>query len=92
MYEQTKTQNIKLTGLDNQMVELADDYEEMMRMREEARRRLEARFNDVYSRIKANKDYTIREGKRVNDGLKQFQSKFEGDMKRTDVELTEFYD
>ena len=73
------------------MVELADDYDEMMRMRDEARRRLEERFNGVYARIKANKDHTIQEGKRVNDGLKQFQSKFENDMKNTDQMLTNLY-
>jgi hypothetical protein len=48
MYEATKRDNIKLGGLDDQMGELADDYDKMMTMREEAKRKLEERFNDVY--------------------------------------------
>lgn len=41
MYEATKKDNLKLTGLRNQMVEMDSDFEEMMRMRNEAKKRLE---------------------------------------------------
>ena len=48
MYEATKGDNEKLGGLQDHMVELDKDFEEMMRIREEARKRLEERFKDVY--------------------------------------------
>ena len=48
MYEATKGDNEKLGGLSDHMVELDKDFEEMMRIREEARKRLEERFKDVY--------------------------------------------
>jgi hypothetical protein len=72
MYEALKKDNVKMGGLSSQMVDLSNDYDEMMRARDEAKRKLEEKFNDVYTKIKDNKDYTIREGKRVNEGLKQF--------------------
>jgi hypothetical protein len=48
MYEATKKDNLKLTGLHNQMGEMDADFEEMMRMRNEAKKRLEEKFKDVY--------------------------------------------
>ena len=48
MYEATKKDNLKLTGLQGQMGEMDDDFEEMMRMRNEAKKRLEEKFKDVY--------------------------------------------
>jgi len=41
MYEATKKDNLKLGGLGNQIVEMDRDYEEMMRLCAEAKRRLE---------------------------------------------------
>lgn len=48
MYDQTKKDNIKLTGLEGQMTEMDQDFEEMMRTRNEAKKRLEEKFKDVY--------------------------------------------
>lgn len=48
MYEATQKDNLKLTGLRSQMVEMDQDFEEMMRMRNEAKKRLEEQFKDVY--------------------------------------------
>lgn len=41
MYEATKKDNLKLVGLDKQMGEMDSDFEEMMRVRNEAKKRLE---------------------------------------------------
>ena len=41
MYEATQKDNLKLVGLNKQMVEMDGDFEEMMRMRNEAKKRLE---------------------------------------------------
>lgn len=48
MYEATKKPNEKLTGLDNQMVQVEEDFEEMVRIRDEEKRKLELKFKDVY--------------------------------------------
>ncbi len=43
-----KDKNTKLIGLKGQMKDMTDDYENMIRAREEARKQLEAKFQDVY--------------------------------------------
>lgn len=48
MYEQTKRENEKLKGLKGQMQDMSQDFDDMIKAREEAKRRLEARFQDVY--------------------------------------------
>jgi len=48
MYEATLKDNLKLNGLRGQMNEMDNDFEEMMRMRNEAKKRLEEKFKDVY--------------------------------------------
>jgi hypothetical protein len=63
--------------LDNQMEELQNDYEDMLRAREESKKQLEAKIQDVYRKIQAARDYVNAEGKRVKDMLKAFQSKFD---------------
>ncbi len=51
MYEATKKDNLKLVGLEGQMTEMDQDFEEMMRMRNEAKKRLEEKFKDVYQYV-----------------------------------------
>ena len=41
MYDATKKDNFKLVGLNGQMVEMDSDFEEMMRTRNAAKKRLE---------------------------------------------------
>ena len=48
MYEATKKPNEKLTGLDNQMVQVEVDFDEMMTKRNEEKKKLELKFKDVY--------------------------------------------
>ena len=48
MYEALSKDNHKLGGLHGQMSEMDQDFEEMMRMRNEAKKRLEEKFKDVY--------------------------------------------
>ena len=43
--------NEKLTSLSGQMEQMFIDFEDMKRTREEAKKQLEARFQDVYRRI-----------------------------------------
>lgn len=77
MYEATKKENEKVVGLDNQMVQVEEDFEEMMRVRNEAKRQLELKFKDVYQKIKDVRQYTADEGQKVNENLKNYQIKFE---------------
>ena len=48
MYEATKKPNEKLAGLDNQMVQVESDFDTMMKIRNEEKRKLELKFKDVY--------------------------------------------
>jgi len=48
MYQATKKENEKLSGLDSQMVQVEEDFHEMMRIRNEEKRKLELKFKDVY--------------------------------------------
>lgn len=71
----------KLSLLHTQMEEMSDDFQDMQRAREESRKQLEAKFQDVYRKIQSTKDLVTAEGKRVNDMLMAFQSKFEFQLK-----------
>ena len=48
MYAATKGKNEKITGLDGQVVQLETDFDDMMRKRDEEKRKLELKFKDVY--------------------------------------------
>lgn len=48
MYNALKTENLKLDGLQKQMGEMDEDFDEMMIVRNEAKKRLEEKFKDVY--------------------------------------------
>ena len=88
MYDAVKSKdNEKLGSLKSQMVEMGNDFEDMIRAREEAKKQLDAKFEDVYRKLQANRDFTIAEGKRVNDTLKAFQLKFETQLKSTEEKL-----
>ena len=41
MYKATKVENLKVRGLNNQMDQVKDEFDELMRLRDEARRILE---------------------------------------------------
>lgn len=88
MYDAVKKKdNEKLGALKSQMVDMGNDYEDMIRAREEAKKQLDAKFEDVYRKLQANRDFTIAEGKRVNDTLKAFQLKFDSQLKATEDRL-----
>ena len=72
MYEATKKDNLKVLGLDDQIEQVNEEFDEMMRLRNEAKRLLELKFKDVYQKIKDNKQHTIDEGKKVNESLKAY--------------------
>ena len=88
MYEATYKENLKVKGLDNQIEQVNEEFDEMMRLRNEAKRLLEEKFKDVYQKIKDNKQHTIDEGKKVNESLKAYQEKYLQQMMDLDHELT----
>ena len=79
--------NPKINALQNQMKNAVNDFQDMIKAREEAKRQLEAKFNDVYSKIQSSKDYTISEGKKVADSLKEFQIKFDNRLSKLDHDM-----
>ena len=76
MLKKEMKDNQKLKGLDGQMGEMRNDFEDMKRTREEARKQLEAKFQDIYKKLAALKEALETEAKRVNNSLKAFESKF----------------
>ncbi|EAR88833.2 SF-assemblin/beta giardin family protein (macronuclear) [Tetrahymena thermophila SB210] len=76
-----KNENEKLNLFANQVDQMRDDFEDMKRSREEAKKQLEAKFQDVHRKIQNTKEFIAAEGKRINDTLLAFQSKFETEMK-----------
>jgi hypothetical protein len=44
------------------MVELTNDFEDMKRNREEAKKQLEAKFQDVHRKIQNTRDFVSSEG------------------------------
>ena len=92
MYEATVKENLKVKGLDNQIEQVNEEFDEMMRLRNEAKRLLELKFKDVYQKIKDNKQYTIDEGKKVNESLKAYQDKYLRQMADLHSELTVKFD
>ena len=71
----------KLTLLKGQMDDMSGDYETMRKAREEARRQLEAKFQDVYSKIQSTRDYVTDQGRQINEQLKDFQHHFQDELK-----------
>lgn len=69
--------NEKLKGLQSQIGEMHNDFEDMKRTREEAKKQLEAKFQDIYKKLQSMKESLETESKRTNDILRAFQSKFE---------------
>jgi len=87
-------ENEELALLKAQMVDVAHDYniqidyEDIIRTREEAQKQLKARFENVYRKLQANKEFILAEGKRVNDTLRAFHLKFETQLTSTKEKLS----
>lgn len=75
-----EAENEKISYLQEQTQMMDVALEDMKRNREEARKQLEARFQDVYRKINNTKEFVISEGKRINGTILAFQSKFENKM------------
>ena len=74
------TKTDKLSSLKSQMKDMSQDYQDMIKAREQAKKQMEGRFNDVYSGIEQNKQFTLAEGARVMETLTAFQNKFENKL------------
>ena len=82
MIEQKKRDNPNLEKLKGQMKDMSQDFEDMKHAREEAKRRLEKRFDDAYAyftrinllarEIEKNKQFTIQQMQMVHETLDAF--------------------
>lgn len=77
MLKNQMSENEKLKGLQGQLGDMHNDFEDMKRTREEAKKQLEAKFQDIYKKIQSMKEAIDVEARRVNDCIKAFQTKFE---------------
>jgi len=57
--------NEPLKNMDYQLNEMDQDYNVMLMERIESKKQLEAKFQDIYRKIQANRDFTKAETKRV---------------------------
>ena len=86
-YKDDQEDNVKLKDMKEQLTEMENDYEVMLRAREESKKQMEAKFQDIFRQIQANKDFTNSEVKRVNDTLKAFESKFGNELGKLRAEF-----
>ena len=73
--------NEKLGGLQSQIYDMHGDFEEMKRVREEARKKLEERFAEIHKNIVTMQKSIETGAKEVNESIKRFQMKFETNLK-----------
>ena len=81
MAEQLKI-NVKVTddmlnNLNKQILVMYEDFEDIKRTRDDARTQLEARFLDIHKKLQYMQEALNSEGRRVNDSIKAFSSKFD---------------
>jgi SF-assemblin/beta giardin len=79
--KKTVNEREKLSLLKDQMEDMSGDYETMRKAREEAKKQLDAKFADVYSKIQGTRDYVTDQGRQINEQLKDFQHHFQGELK-----------
>ena len=63
-------------GLKTQMAEMSLGFEDIVKAREEAKRRLEEKFAEVHNRIEENKQYGETQSQHIHDTLAEFQDEF----------------
>jgi hypothetical protein len=76
MLKKHTKENEKIDKLKTQNAETYQDYLYFLTTREEAKKQLEAKFQDIYKKIEKLKEAMNSEAIRVNDCLKAFQTKF----------------
>ena len=81
--------NQPLKDMDNQLSVMDQDYNVMLLERIESKKQLEAKFQDIYRKIQANRDFTKAEEKRVQDTLMAFRSRFEHNLRSLKEEFEE---
>lgn len=86
-YREHQDNNKKLREMDEQLIETDKDYDVIQREKIEARKQLEAKFQDISRKLQANRDFNSAEQKRVKDTLKALQSKFEYKLKELKDDL-----
>lgn len=77
----------KLLMLRSQMKDMSQNYQDMIKAREQAKKQLEARFQTVYEQIEENKKFTINECNRIIEQLNAFQETFENKLQTTKEEI-----
>lgn len=77
MQKNIKETDVMLENLNKQILIMYEDFEDMKRARDDARKQLEARFLDIHKKLQYMQEALNSEGRRVNDSIKAFSSKFD---------------
>ena len=70
-------ENVKLKGLQSQILDMHGDFEDMKRTREQAKKHLEEKFVEVQKKMVVMKENIEEEAKRVKEALKVFEIKYD---------------
>ena len=79
-------------GLKKQMADMSLGFEDIVKAREEAKRKLQEQFDGVYERIEENKKYGNEQSKYIHDTLDQFQKEFNNSLENLYSNLQESID
>ena len=77
MQKNIKETDDMLENLNKQILVMYEDFEDMKRARDDSRKQLEARFLDIHKKLQYMQEALNSEGRRVNDSIKAFSSKFD---------------
>ena len=91
-FKKLEPYNEKIDLLKQQTDLMDTALEDMKKNREEAKKQLEARFQDVYRKINNVRDFVVDEGKRINGTLLAFQNKYELKLSELDKRHTQMHE
>jgi len=73
-------ENVKLKGLQSQILDMHSDFEDMKKTREEAKKHLEEKFMEVQKKMQVMKENIENEAKRVKEALQEFEFNYDTNL------------
>jgi len=84
-----KKDNVKLKGLQSQILDMHSDFDDMKKAREEQKKHLEEKFSEVAKKMQIMKDNIEEEKKRVTECLRVFEIKYDNQLVKLNDKLFE---
>ena len=80
---------MEVENIKKQMAEMSVDFEEIVKAREEAKQRLQEKFDEVYDKIAKNKLHVEDQSRQIHETLAQFQEEFDRNLQNLYENLNE---